>query len=248
LVLAFLGSPAMAGSTHLIHANPCVLGSGAEANCTGAIRVTDNIEITSAGVAVSDEAQSTANYVQFNNVYSGGQNSSYASHQSSASSYSYSTENGNNQEFHSQAPRGVPVGVRRIEVRTTDGHQSNASVNESCSAAIAQRVPCNGQWVVVGDMAPPVALPPPPMTYAPPPTYYMPPPQQLAQISPMFFYGGMNNGVGYNMMTGYGGGGAIFVGGGSRFSGVRERSPTPLVPPVRRQPPPPHNPPPPPPN
>lgn len=272
LVLAFLASPVMAGSTHMISADPCVLGSGAEANCQGAIRVTENIEITANGPA-SIEAASVENYGSSSSQYA---NAGYVQSQNSASQYShqseYRYESGNQTAYqhqsHSSGP--VPIEMRRPEIREVRVMREDAPQSQTCQAAVAQRVPCNGQWVVVGDAPPPMmyAPVPPPITYAPPPppimyapqpapmmyappqapTYYMPPPQQLAQISPSFFYGGMNNGVGYNLMTGYSSGGAIFVGGGSRFSGVRERSPTPLVPPGRRQPPPPHNPPPPPPN
>ena len=62
------------------------------------------------------------------------------------------------------------------------------------------------------------------------------------QLPTSFFMGAFNNGVGYNTQISYtyGAGGYAFVGGGTRFSGVRERSPTPLVPPNR-----PHRPPPP---
>ncbi|MEK7660657.1 MAG: hypothetical protein AAB680_01285 [Pseudomonadota bacterium] len=272
LVLAFLASPVMAGTTHMISANPCVLGSGAESHCQGAIRVTENIEITANGPSVSEggyysEAASAENYSASNVQHSSAafahnQNTNSGSQYSNVSGYSYSNESNGAQQHHSYSSQPVQIDVRTNEVREVRVMQTNAPQQQTCSAAVAQRVPCNGQWVVVGEAPPPMmyapatppvtyAPPPPPMMYAPQqpamyapaPAYYMPPPQQLAQISPSFFYGGMNNGVGYNMMTGYGGGGAIFVGGGSRFSGVVGRSPTPLVPPSRRQPPPPPPPP-----
>jgi hypothetical protein len=80
-----------------------------------------------------------------------------------------------------------------------------------------------------------------PVQYAPvqyAPVHYAPQPQPVTNIPTSFFTGGITYGAGYPEGGGYsyGGGGAVFVsGGGTRFSGVRERSPTPLIaPPMRR--------------
>jgi hypothetical protein len=57
-------------------------------------------------------------------------------------------------------------------------------------------------------------------------------------IPTSFFTGGVTYGSGFSTETsyGYGGGGGFIVsGGGTRFSGVRERSPTPLIAPPMRQ-------------
>lgn len=58
-----------------------------------------------------------------------------------------------------------------------------------------------------------------------------------------FFYGGIANGVGYPTQIGYLGGGSAYYSGGSRFSGVVGRSPTPLIPPHGKPNPPPPPPP-----
>jgi hypothetical protein len=64
-------------------------------------------------------------------------------------------------------------------------------------------------------------------------------------IPTSFFTGGITYGAGFPTDTTYvsGGGGYGYSTGGTRFSGVRERSPTPLIPPARRQrhAPPPHH-------
>lgn len=75
-------------------------------------------------------------------------------------------------------------------------------------------------------------------------------PRPVAQIAPpisnSFFMGAVSNGVGYPIVTQYGGGGGMYMNGGSRFSGVVGRSPTPLIPPHSNPPTPPHPPAPPP--
>ncbi|MCU0883169.1 MAG: hypothetical protein MUF14_10940 [Hyphomonadaceae bacterium] len=110
----------------------------------------------------------------------------------------------------------------------------------------AQMVRCEGNWVYSQPpvAAAPVYVPVEAPVYAPPPApVHVPAPVAMAGIAPgsiplSFFVGGANNGVGFNTEpTYYGGTGGFIIqsGGGTRFSGVRERSPTPLVPP-RRQP------------
>lgn len=110
-------------------------------------------------------------------------------------------------------------------------------------------VPCNGNWVYApqGTLQPtPQYAPVPQPQYMPPPVAYVPQPQYQPQYQPepvgmiptSFFTGGITYGAGFPTDTTYvsGGGGYGFSsGGGTRFSGVRERSPTPLIPPARRQ-------------
>lgn len=108
-------------------------------------------------------------------------------------------------------------------------------------------VPCNGVWVPAPAYAPqPVMMQPVPQ-YMPAPVAYAPAPQQVGTIPTSFFTGGITYGAGFPTDTSYsygGGGFGYSTGGGTRFSGVRERSPTPLVAPPRRQrhaPPPAHH-------
>jgi hypothetical protein len=104
-------------------------------------------------------------------------------------------------------------------------------------------VPCNGNWVYANQAAPQPMMQPAPH-YAPAPQYlrapiaYAPQPQQVGMIPTSFFTGGITYGAGFPTDTTYvsgGGGYGYSSGGGTRFSGVRERSPTPLIPPPRRQ-------------
>lgn len=108
-------------------------------------------------------------------------------------------------------------------------------------------VPCNGVWVPAPNYAPaPVMMQPAPH-YMPAAIAYAPAPQQVGTIPTSFFTGGITYGAGFPTDTSYsygGGGYGYSTGGGTRFSGVRERSPTPLVAPPRRQrhaPPPAHH-------
>jgi hypothetical protein len=77
-----------------------------------------------------------------------------------------------------------------------------------------------------------------PVVYQQAPVQYSPQPQPVGYIPTSFFTGGITYGAGFPEGGGYsyGGGGAVIIsGGGTRFSGVRERSPTPLIaPPMRR--------------
>ncbi len=113
-------------------------------------------------------------------------------------------------------------------------------------------VPCNGVWVPVSvGMAPqalapvyvqaPVYLPAPTIQYAPQSQV-----QPIGMIPTSFFTGGITYGAGFPTDTtySYSGGGFGYSTGGTRFSGVRERSPTPLIaPPMRPRhaPPPAHH-------
>jgi hypothetical protein len=122
-------------------------------------------------------------------------------------------------------------------LRTNPVRQPEYAPNESprivrggCVAQVASAPPpCSGEWIF--------------MPYSQP----APQPLVLNNLPGSFFGGAMNYGVGYPTQIGYNSGGSYFVGGGSRFSGVRERSPTALVPPPmkHRSPPPPpvHKPP-----
>jgi hypothetical protein len=90
-----------------------------------------------------------------------------------------------------------------------------------------------------------LAPPPVTQTFIPPPM--MPPvpccqQQEVTLIPASFFMGGMSYGVGFPTETSYsyGGGGYAFFGGGTRFSGVRER--VHLDPPPRKPRKPPHKP------
>jgi hypothetical protein len=119
-------------------------------------------------------------------------------------------------------------------------------------------VPCNGNWVYTNQAAPQPMMQPAPQyvpapQYAPAPQYlpapiaYAPQPQQVGAIPTSFFTGGITYGAGFPTDTSYvsgGGGYGYSSGGGPRFSGVRERSPTPLIAPPMRQrhaPPPAHH-------
>jgi hypothetical protein len=68
------------------------------------------------------------------------------------------------------------------------------------------------------------------------------PQQEVTLIPASFFMGGMSYGVGFptEASYNYGGGAYAFVGGGTRFSGVRER--VHLAPPPRKPRTPPHKP------
>jgi hypothetical protein len=88
-----------------------------------------------------------------------------------------------------------------------------------------------------------------PVVYQQAPVIYQQAPvvYQQAPVAPSFFTGGITYGAGFPDGGGYsyGGGGTVFVsGGGTRFSGVRERSPTPLIAPPMRPNQPRHAPPP----
>lgn len=93
-------------------------------------------------------------------------------------------------------------------------------------------------------LQPPVA--PSPIMLPPPTTLPMPCCQQeqreVTLIPASFFMGGMSYGVGFPIETSYsyGGGGFAFVGGGTRFSGVRDR--VHMDPPPRKPRKPPHKP------
>ncbi|MFM1975788.1 MAG: hypothetical protein RL145_634 [Pseudomonadota bacterium] len=81
----------------------------------------------------------------------------------------------------------------------------------------------------------PIMLPPPLM----PPVPCCQQQQEVTLIPASFFMGGMSYGVGFPIETSYsyGGGGYAFVGGGTRFSGVRDRVHLDLPPRKPRTPP-----------
>ena len=152
---------------------------------------------------------------------------------------------------------------------TTTGARTNQTVSMNCvSPQAGANVTCRGHWVPtqhvptvqpqpqtqpvqVVILQPPVAqspiMVPPPVTqtFVTPPM--MPPvpccqQQEVTLIPASFFMGGMSYGVGFPTETSYsyGGGGYAIVGGGTRFSGVRER--VHLDPPPRKPRTPPHKP------
>jgi hypothetical protein len=101
-------------------------------------------------------------------------------------------------------------------------------------------VPCNGAWVAAPMPAPVYVVPSPApvQMYVPAPAMqFAPQVQQVGMIPTSFFTGGITYGAGFPTETTYtyGGGGFGYSTGGTRFSGVRERSPTPLVPPSRQR-------------
>lgn len=112
-------------------------------------------------------------------------------------------------------------------------------------------VPCSGVWVPAPQYSPQPLIQPasryvPAPQYLPAPVAYAPQPQQIGIIPTSFFTGGITYGAGFptDSTYSYGGGGFGFSTGGTRFSGVRERSPTPLIaPPMRSRhaPPPAHH-------
>ena len=138
------------------------------------------------------------------------------------------------------AHHGAPVPVMVAPVMAAQ--PANAAPGGCVPVQATRMIRCEGNWVYSQPhavaVAPPAPVPAPVHAPAHPPV-----PVAVAGIAPgslplSFFVGGANNGVGFNTQpTYYGGGGGFIIqsGGGTRFSGVRERSPTPLVPP-RRQP------------
>jgi hypothetical protein len=153
--------------------------------------------------------------------------------------------------------------------KTATGARTNQTISMNCvSPQAGGNVICRGHWVPTQQtptvqsevqsqpaqvviLQTPVTqshiLTPPPVTqtFIPPP---MKPPvpccqqQEVTLIPASFFMGGMSYGVGFPTETSYsyGGGGYAFVGGGTRFSGVRDR--VHLDPPPRKPRKPPHKP------
>ncbi|MEY3235198.1 MAG: hypothetical protein RL230_2469 [Pseudomonadota bacterium] len=152
---------------------------------------------------------------------------------------------------------------------TSTGARTDQMMSMNCvSPSSGANVTCRGHWVPTQQTVtvqpqfqsepaqvvirqPPVAqspimVPPPAtQTFVTPPM--MPPvpccqQQEVTLIPASFFMGGMSYGVGFPTETSYsyGGGGYAFVGGGTRFSGVRAR--VYLDPPPRKPRTPPHQP------
>jgi hypothetical protein len=152
---------------------------------------------------------------------------------------------------------------------TTTDARTNQTMSMNCvSPQAGADVTCRGHWVPT-QQAPTiqphfqsqpaqVVILQPPVAQSPimvPPTlprtlvtqHLMPPvpccqQQEVTVIPASFFMGGMSYGVGFPTETSYsyGGGGYAIVGGGTRFSGVRER--VHLDPPPRKPRKPPHKP------
>ena len=149
-------------------------------------------------------------------------------------------------------------------VTTASTAPANKMVSMNCVAPRAgANISCRGFWVPA-QHGQPVQAPQPPMIVQPqfqpqpaqvvtlqPPSAQSPfmlPPvpccqqQEVTLIPASFFMGGMSYGVGFptEASYNYGGGAYAFVGGGTRFSGVRER--VHLAPPPRKPRTPPHKP------
>jgi hypothetical protein len=242
--------------------DPCLLGTAADqASCAGMIRVAPGMTVQSqsSGPAVlfdpnrgySHAAPSQAQPVQTHAMAPSAQRQQTVT---VTSTYNNST---------SQAA------TSNQSAMTSTGAQTNQALSVNClSPQAGVNVRCHGHWVPTQQtptvqpqfqsqpaqvviLQPPVAqspimLPPPvTQTFVTPPM--MPPvlccqQQEVTLIPASFFMGGMNYGVGFPTETSYsyGGGGYAFVGGGTRFSGVRER--VQLDPPPRKPRKPPHKP------
>ena len=152
---------------------------------------------------------------------------------------------------------------------TTSGAQTSQTMSMNCvSPQAGANVACHGYWIPtqqaptvqpqIQSQPPQVVIAQPPVAQSPiqvpPPvtqTFVTPPmmppalccqQQEVTLIPASFFMGAMSYGVGFPTETSYnyGGGGYAFVGGGTRFSGVRER--VHLDPPPRKPRTPPHKP------
>lgn len=202
-------------------ADPCLLGTATPGECVGPVRVARDVTVAAAGpgpAAMSGQSWSAASQSawQTTSYHAAGPVAGHAAAGPSAPPLPGEGVVG-------QAP---PAGA-------------------GCTPQmIVQRIPCDGQWVYArpaqapvpaAPVAAPVVIQPAPVVIAAPAPVPAPLPQAAGPIPLSFFAGGISNGVGFNTETQYvyGGGGFAIVGGGTRFSGVRERSPTPLVPPRR---------------
>ncbi|MBN8649114.1 MAG: hypothetical protein J0L55_14260 [Caulobacterales bacterium] len=217
-------------ATQVFAGENCLIDNPNLNNCKGAIKVTNEFVVNGAGPIIVDSGatQYTSSY-----SYASGAGTQFENHQIEASQI-----NINNDQY-SYSHSG-PV-----------NYAPPAPVTSGCK--LVQKVPCQGQWVVVGEnygqnggqiitqnYAPASVYAQP--IYTPPANYSIQPlAQPVYNIPNSFFTGGMNYGVGYPTMIGYNSGGGMYMSGGTRFSGVVNRSTTPLIPPSGKpkQPPPP---------
>ncbi len=221
LPIALLGNIA----TQAMAGENCLIDNPNLNNCNGAIQVTKEFIVNGSGPIVVDGVKLDGVKNEYSSEY---YNSSYST-----------AYQANSQMIESQYENGQAIVVNNY---APPAYAPPAPKTTGCK--LVQQVPCQGQWVVVGDnFAPPAqAYAPPVQAYLPPPNYSIQPlPQPIYNIPTSFFTGGMNYGVGYPTMTGYNSGGGMYMAGGTRFSGVVNRSTTPLIPPSGKpkQPPPP---------
>lgn len=258
--VATLSAPALA--QHGSHAtptspltDPCVLGTNAQPGaCVGPVRVAP--VITSQGSVQVQREQQT-----YTTASSYGANS-YVAPQAYSGMTTIAHHQAPLAAAPMPAPFPVSGGCvqsQPVAMQGCNGHwvYSTANTNMVNTGPVAQNqggfVP-NGYSQQHQHTAPqyapapvvyqqaPVVYQQAPVYYAPvqyAPVQYAPQPQTVTNIPTSFFTGGITYGAGYpdGGSYSYGGGGStVFVsGGGTRFSGVRERSPTPLIaPPMRR--------------
>jgi hypothetical protein len=255
-ILAAACALALAGPAFAEHApaaapvaDPCVLGAGAAAGCTGAVRVIERV--TTTGPVMSSSATSAAPRAL------------------GADPRTWTPEWARTPQGPTPLQPAMPTAHAQAPIHAPPASAGPAPVPPPAPAGCqpiqgGRMVTCAGQWVpavaLPGPAMPPApVLVPTPMPVAQPLPAFTPPPMPMAAPAPAmmhahlppapryeaiapghiptsFFIGGINYGVGFPTETtfAYGGGGAIFVGGGARFSGVRERAPFPLNPPKRK--------------
>ena len=305
--------------------NPCLLGSGASGQCSGAMQVTESVQITTSGEVSSGDDQINSQYAQYaapvangtctqaivqrvpcdgqwaytsgqSNyaapvIYSAPQSGTHLQHQvphggnyasaplHQVPAYGYNdghpshSEHMNGNTGHYTNGNGNNGGMANsVSVYGNNANGYNSySTNNSYGNAVYGNTVYTDTGYVVSPAAPNYGPGYAPNGYAPngyapigtapngyapngmmplvPGIYAQYPSMPSTGISPSFFYGGTSNGVGFNMQTGYSGGGSSYYSGGSRFSGIAGR--TRLTPPGQRtgpNPPPQPPPPPPPPN
>ncbi len=255
------GMPA-SGPQNIAANDPCLLGTaGDQAACAGMIRVAPSMTVQSqgSGPTVLFDPNRGHNHTAASQVQP--VQTQVMTH--GAPSQQVVTVTSTNNNSTSQAA------TSNQSTMSTTGAQTNQTVSMNCVAPQAgANVTCRGYWVPnqqtptvqnqpqsqptqVVILQPPAAQSP--IMVAPPvsqtfvtPAMMPPVPccqlQEVTLIPASFFMGGMSYGVGFPTETSYsyGGGGYAFVGGGARFSGVRER--VHLDPPPRKPRTPPHKP------
>jgi hypothetical protein len=228
--VAAISAPAFAQYSNQNSVDPCLLGTNVQPGaCVGPLRVAPvimsqgSVQQSHVAPPVFQNPQVQQGYVIPNSAYDApadvrAHTISYIQPPiyTQSSSYSGSSSYSRSSGYSQASVNTVPL-------------QSTACV----PGYVVSHVPCNGNWVLA-----------PVPQYAPAP-HYAPQPQLVVDIPTSFFTGGISYGAGFPIHNyGYGGGGGFFIsGGGTRFSGVRERSPTPLVAPPMRHRPAPHRPP-----
>lgn len=244
-----------------VGANPCLLGSGAPGQCLGPVQITEQVLVTSAASSAQSSSSQSSSSQSSSSLAS---SSTGGSFQSGAVQSGMVTQPGYTQSSYAQSGYTQSAVTRTgtmqsgtLQMAHAPSMQHHAETGPvavtggltpppagGCIPAQAARmVRCEGNWVYSQPQAAPAPVPVPVYLPAPAPApAYVPAPVAVAGIAPgslplSFFVGGANNGVGFNVEQTYygGGGGYVIQTGGTRFSGVRERSPTPLTPPRRQQ-------------